>query len=61
MTISGNRAEIKTLRDGLVGPTAVTQVGGTAYVAEGRLSLMSDTTKDPGPFRIVGVPYPGAR
>ena len=57
VTISGSRAEIKTLKDGLAGPTAVTHVGGTAYVAEGRLNLRSDPSKDPGPFRIVGVPY----
>lgn len=57
VTVTGDRAEIKTLREGLTGPTAVTHVGGTAYVAEGRLNLMSDQSRDPGPFRLVGVPY----
>jgi len=57
VTINGARAEIRTLREGLTGPTAVTFTGGTAYVAEGRLSLLSDSTRDPGPFRLVGVPY----
>jgi sugar lactone lactonase YvrE len=60
VTITGDRAEIKTLREGLAGPTAVTRTGGMAYVAEGRLNLR-DSTTDPGPFRIVGVPYPAAR
>lgn len=57
VTVTGTRAEIKTLRDGLTGPTAVAHVGGVAYVAEGRLNLRRDPNTDPGPFRIVGVPY----
>jgi len=57
VTINGDKADVKTLREGLTGPTAVTLAGGTAYVAEGRLSLRNDPSKDPGPFRIVGVPY----
>jgi hypothetical protein len=28
-----------------------------AYVAEARLNDRNDPTKDPGPFRAVGVPY----
>jgi len=51
------RPDIKVLKEGLTGPTAVTLTGGTAYVAEARLSLRNDATKDPGPFRAVGVPY----
>jgi hypothetical protein len=61
VTVHGNQAEIKTLREGLAGPTAVTYVGGMAYVAEARLSLRNDPSKDPGPFRIVGVPYSGPK
>lgn len=52
---------MKTLREGFSGPTAVTFTGGTAYVAEGRLSLRNDPGKNPGPFRIVGVPYSAPR
>jgi sugar lactone lactonase YvrE len=57
VAIAGNRAEIKVLRRGLKGPTAVTLAGGTAWVTEARLSLRDDPSKDPGPFRAVGVPY----
>jgi len=55
--INGDKAEITVLKDGLTGPTAVTLVGGTAYVTEAKLALRNDATKDPGPFRAVGVPY----
>jgi sugar lactone lactonase YvrE len=57
VTISGDQAEIKVLKDGLMGPTAVTLAGGTAYVTEAKLALRNDATKDPGPFRAVGVSY----
>ena len=57
VTINGDKAEIKVLKDGLTGPTAVTLVGKMAYVSEARLNLRNDATKDPGPFRAVGVPY----
>jgi len=57
VTINGDKAEIKVLKDGLTGPTAVTPVGNMAYVSEARLNLRNDATKDPGPFRAVGVPY----
>ena len=57
VTINGDKADVKTLREGFTGPTAVTFAGGTAYVAEGRLNLRNDPSKDPGPFRIIGVPY----
>ncbi len=57
VTIAGDKAEIKVLKDGLAGPTAVTLAGGTAYVTEAKLALRNDATKDPGPFRAVGVPY----
>jgi sugar lactone lactonase YvrE len=57
VTVNGNRAEIKLLKDGLDGPTAVTLIGEMAYVAEARLNLRNAKDKDPGPFRAVGVPY----
>jgi sugar lactone lactonase YvrE len=60
VTINGDKAEIKTLKEGMTGPTAVTLAGGMAYVSEARLSLRNDPAyrdKDPGPFRAVGVPY----
>jgi sugar lactone lactonase YvrE len=57
VTINGDKAEIKVLKEGLTGPTAVTLAGGTAYVTEAKLALRNDASKDPGPFRAVGVPY----
>jgi len=60
VTISGDKAEIKVLRDGLTGPTAVTVTGGMAYVAEARLNFRNDPKlreQDPGPFRALGFPY----
>ena len=57
VTINGDKAEIKVIREGLTGPTAVTLTGGMAYVAEARLNLRNDASKDPGPFRALGFPY----
>ena len=57
VTINGDKAEIKVLKDGMPGITAVTLTGGMAYVAEARLNLRNDATKDPGPFRAMGIPY----
>jgi sugar lactone lactonase YvrE len=60
VTINGDTAEIKVLKDGMTGPTAVTLVGDMAYVAEARLNYLNDPKfrdQDPGPFRAVGVPY----
>jgi sugar lactone lactonase YvrE len=60
VTITGDKAEIKVLREGLTGPTAVTVAGGTAYVAEARLNFRNDPKlreQDPGPFRALGFTY----
>jgi sugar lactone lactonase YvrE len=60
VTINGDKAEIKVLKEGLTGPTAVTLAGGIAYVAEARLNFRNDPKlrdQDPGPFRAVGVSY----
>jgi sugar lactone lactonase YvrE len=57
VTINGDKAEIKVLKGGLPGITAVTLAGKTAYLAEAKLNLRNDATKDPGPFRAIGVTY----
>ena len=60
VTINGDKAEVKVLREGLTGPTAVTVAGGTAYVAEARLNFRNDPKlreQDPGPFRALGFMY----
>jgi hypothetical protein len=64
VTVSGDKAEVKVLKDGLTGPTAVTLVGGVAFVSEARLNYRSDPKlrdTDPGPFRTVAVPYQAPR
>jgi sugar lactone lactonase YvrE len=60
VSVNGDKAEIRTIKDGLTGPTAVTLAGGMAYVSEARLNLRNDPG-DPGPFRAVGVPYTAPR
>jgi len=57
VTINGDKAEIKVLKDGMTGITAVTLTGGNAYVVEAKLNLRNDATKDPGPFKAMGIPY----
>ena len=57
VTINGDKAEIKVLKEGMTGITAVTLVGNTAYVAEARLNLRNDPKQDPGPFRALSVAY----
>ena len=60
VTVEGDAARIETLKDGLAGPVGVTQVGDTAWVAEGQLAHLFDPAlkeqKPSLPFRIVAVP-----
>jgi sugar lactone lactonase YvrE len=57
VTIKGDEAEIETVKDGFAEPVSVTQVGNTAWVAEGKLSYIigDNKEKDPGPFTIKPV------
>lgn len=57
VTIRGDKAEVKVIREGMPGITAVTLTGKTAYVAEARLNERSTTTEI-APFRAIGIPYP---
>lgn len=60
VTVEGDKAQIETLADGFITPVSVTQVGDTAWVAEGQLGHLFDPAlkdKQPNlPFRIVAVP-----
>ncbi len=56
VTINGDKAEIKVLKEGMPGITAVTLAGNTAFVAEARLNARN-SQEDPGPFRALSVPY----
>lgn len=54
VTIDGDKATIKSLKDGLDTPTALSKVGSTLYVLEAKLGLLGGTA-DPGQFYIVPV------
>jgi len=60
VTIRGDKAEVKVIREGMPGITAVTLTGKTAYVAEARLNERSTTTEI-APFRAIGIPYPAQK
>lgn len=57
VTVKGDTADIATIKDGLAEPVSVTQVGNTAWVAEGKLSYIvgPNKGKDPGPFVLQPV------
>jgi sugar lactone lactonase YvrE len=60
VTVTGDTAKIEVLKDGFNGPTAVTRVGDTAWVLEGKLNYMNDAKlkdQDPGPFKVYPVPF----
>jgi hypothetical protein len=59
VSVDGDKVAIETLNDGLAEPTAVAEVGQTAWVAEGQLSHLFDPAANGPPrlpFRIIGVP-----
>ena len=62
VTVNGGTAQISTIKDGFGGPVSVTQVGSTAWVAEGQLDHLLDPEmkKQPPklPFRLYAVPLP---
>ncbi|HZJ31453.1 MAG TPA: hypothetical protein VFD21_07790 [Vicinamibacterales bacterium] len=60
VTIRGDKAEVKVIREGMPGITAVTLTGKTAYVAEARLNERNTTTEI-APFRAIGIPYPAQK
>ena len=59
VTVSGDTATIKVIKDKYMLPTAVTVVGSTAYVLEAKLNYQRDPAlkdKDPGAFKAYAVP-----
>jgi len=59
VTVSGDHATIRVIKDKYMLPTAVTVVGNTAYVLEAKLNYQRDPAlkdKDPGPFTAYAVP-----
>ena len=63
VTIDGDKATVKPLRDGLNSPTAVTLIGKTVYANEGKIGYLIDPKlkgQDPGPFVLHAVPLAGS-
>lgn len=61
VTISGDRAEIEVIKDGLDSTAGVTRARGRAYAAEGKIRYMFDPklkSMDPGPFMVRAIPLP---
>jgi hypothetical protein len=59
VTVNGDTATIKVIKDHYMLPTAVTTVGNTAYVLEAKLNYQRDPAlkgKDPAPFKAYAVP-----
>jgi sugar lactone lactonase YvrE len=61
VTITGDRAEIVTLADGVDYASAVTAVGDRAFYPEGKLRFLfgPQAGQDPGPFVVRHVAIPG--
>jgi streptogramin lyase len=60
VTFDGNEATVETLKEGLNGPTGVTPLGQTAWVAEGQLKHLFDKSdpKPALPFDLTAVAIP---
>ena len=61
VSVSGDRATIRVLKDGLMSPTAATIVGDTVYAVEGKIEYVIDPAlrgHDPGPFLVRAIPLP---
>ena len=59
VTVAGDSAAVRVIKDHYMLPTAVTVVGPTAYVLEAKLNYQRDPAlkgKDPGPFKVYAVP-----
>lgn len=59
VTIDGDSAEIRVLREGLNGSPGVTRVGDIAYAFEGKIGYLIDPAlqgQEPGPFTIIAIP-----
>lgn len=64
VTIQGDEARIRVLKDGLVSPPGVTRVGDLAFALEGKILYLVDPKlkgQDPGPFFVRAIPLPNRR
>ena len=61
VTIEGDRADIRVLKEGLISPPGVTLVGRTAYGLEGKITYLFDPKlkgQSPEPFVAHAIPLP---
>lgn len=59
ITIAGDHAVVRVLRDGLMSPSSATAVGNVVYAVEGKIEYVIDPRlkgKDPGRFVAYAVP-----
>ena len=64
VSIKGDEATVTTLKEGLVSPPGVTNVGRTAYAIEGKIVYLIDPKlkgQSPGPFFARAIPLEGRR
>jgi len=60
VTITGDRASLRTIREGLQSSPSVTLARGRVYSGEGKISYLFDPKlkgKDPGPFLLRAIPF----
>jgi hypothetical protein len=61
VTIDGDKAQIKVLREGLISPPGVTVVGPTVFAIEGKINYLMDPKlrgQDPGVFKAYAISLP---
>jgi sugar lactone lactonase YvrE len=59
LTLDGDRVDVKTIKDGIAGPTSVAVARRTLWITEGQLPHLFEASKNGPPhlpFRIIGVP-----
>ena len=64
VSIDGDQASVKTLKEGLTSPPGVTLVGRTAYAVEGKIGYLIDPKlkgQSPGAFYARAIPLEGGR
>lgn len=61
LTVDGDHASVRVIKDGFQMPTAVSPTGGVLWVGEAKLNYLFDAKlrgQDPGPFKAYALPLP---
>jgi DNA-binding beta-propeller fold protein YncE len=61
LTIEGDQARVRVIKDGYQAPTAVSPTGNTLWVGESKFNYRRDPElrgQDPGPFKAYALPLP---